>query len=589
MKNFFKRFGFAYPFAFFILLSLLLPAVAQERAVDEIKIIPLPDGYQITASFLFALQYQSHTPKKPAKELYVQLKTTDFKTLTSEEIDSLRQRLSWGPQPQAGELLREIIFEGGNPERPQMTFLFTEDVSCDVRSGGNLRSLIIKVKTKKPEAAKEKKEKWTVQNFGSFSQFYFRDQTVPEGGQVRVNRSDLTSDLDFHSRWKSEDMYLAGRFTGGHLQSLLKEGGSRDTLSALSLEMRPQKNSWSGKFGRQTLNTGGVLGRFDGSHFGLKLSPVVKANAVLGFPVESVRQMEVETDRPFYGMNFDFGTFVEKWNFNTFFINQQNHSFTDRQALGLEARYSEPKKSFFSLLDYDIFFKKLALFLFNGRWTLPTKTTVNLILDYRKSPFLTLNNALQGQGVSEISDLSARFSGDQIKQLALDRSADSKTATIVITQDIKKDWQLSSEVSVSELEGTISSGGVEGAEGAGKEYTYSAQLIGNNVFKENDLFISGVTFAHTAKNNTYTLNLNANFPLTPKLRVLPKFRVDYRDAKKSDDNRFGVRPAVRVDYRFREWMHFEAEAGLERLNEKISGSKQQSTETFVSAGFRINF
>lgn len=725
MRNYFARIDAACFLACFIFLSLLLPMTAHGRAVDEVKIKLLPDGYEVRVNFLFSIQYQSRAPENPAKEVYIQLKTINFRTLTAQEADSLRERLTLGPDPATKIPLQEIIFEGADPERPQMTFLFTEEVECDVRSSVDLRALIIKVKTKQPpeeffqeteklsretieaikkeiegvslpkivialdqslaklmeearealmkgeydravslytkilltakgpvkqqaqellgiarerngqpahakaeyqkyldefpkgadadrvrqrlaglitaaktpkeklkaagRAAKVGKGKWAVQNYGTFSQFYFRDQTIPEGGQVKVNRSDLNTDIDFNSRWKSDSLDINGRFTGGHQQNFLKNRTDQDSISALSIELRSKKNGLYGKFGRQSLSSGGVFGRFDGGHLAVKLNPAAKFNAVFGYPVESVRETDVKTEKRFYGANFDFGTFLQRWDFNAFFINQQNYGLTDRRAVGGEARYFDPKKAFFALVDYDIFFKALGIFLFNGHLTLPTRTTLNLILDYRKSPLLTLNNAIQGQGVDKISDLTSSFTQEQLKQLAKDRTSDSKLATFGITQDLKKDLQLTTEVSVSELEGTAASGGVDSTDGTGRDYTYSAQLISSNVLKENDVIIYGLSYSDTAQNDIYSLNLNGSFPLTQKLRLLPRFRLDYRDAKNRDNNQVVVRPTLRVDYNFTKWARLEVEGGFEWVDEKSSAVRNRSTESFISAGYRINF
>jgi len=699
-----------------------MPALAHAQAVDEVKFSSLPDGYKITINFLFALQYQSHAPKEPAKEFYVQLKTTDFRTLSSQDLDTLRDRQTWGPDPASSIPLREIIFEGGDPERPQMTFLFNEPVECEFRGSGNLRSLIVKVKTKnppvvlpqgKPEVAQKKTEqrpkeislpkiiisgnrsmaklmedardalvkgqydravafytkilqtaqgpikqqaqellgvarerngqlahakaeyekylqefpngpdavrvrqrlaglitaattpkeklktakptqekgagKWSVQNYGSFSQFYFRDQTIPVGGQTQVNRSDFSSDLDINSRWKSDDWDINARFTGGYLQDFLKGMDNQASLSALSLEMRSKKNGWYGKFGRQTLNKGGVFGRFDGANLSVKLNSFVKMNGVFGFPVDSSTQTSINTDKRFYGVNFDFGTFWQRWDFNAYFFNQDNHGLTDRRSIGGEARYIDPQKSLFTLFDYDIFFNTLNMFLFNGHWTFPTKTTLNLILDYRKSPLLTLTNAIIGQGVDKLSDLLGRFSRREIKQLALDRTTNSKLATLGITQDLKQNLQLYGEFTIDELEGTISSAGVDGSASTGKEYTYSLQLINSSFFKENDVIIYGLSYTNGAQNNTYTAYINGSFPMTKKLRLMPKIRFDYRNATSGGDNRFTFQPSVRLDYNVTKSAQLELEGGIEWINEKSSGINQKSTESFVSAGYRINF
>lgn len=705
-----------------IFLSLLMTTQAQARAVDEIKIKPLADGYKIIVDFLFAIKYQSHAPNNPSKEFYIQLKTIDFATLNDQDIDSLRERLRWGEDPTTDIPLQEITFEGGDPERPQMAFIFTEEVECDIQSSGDLRSLIITVKTKKPPQAKlqekekpqekafEKKKaeislpekaltedqalaklmedardalikgqydvsiqiytkilqtavgpvkqqaqellgvarernnqfahakaeyqrylnefpkgpdadrvrqrlnalitaalepkeklkeakgaarkergKWTVQNYGTFSQFFFHDQTTPQGGKTRVNRKDLSSDLDFNSRRRSDDLDINARFTGGYQQDFVRDKRDQATISALSIDTRSKKNGWHAKLGRQTLSAGGVFGRFDGSHMSVKLNPLIKLNGVFGYPVESVRQTGVRTDKQFSGISFDFGTFRQKWDFSTYFVNQKNHSLTDRLAIGAETRYFDPKRSFFTLTDYDVFFNMLNIFLFNGYWTLPSKTTLNLILDYRKSPLLTLNNAIIGQGVTKIADLLSSFTERELKQLAKDRTADSRSLAFGITQDLRESLQLVTEFLVSELDGTVTSGGVEGEPGTGKEYTYSTQLISSNVFKENDVIISGLSYSDAAQNNTYSLNINARYPLTQKTRLVPRFRMDFRDSKNGSGNRFTLRPAMRVEYNFTKWMHFEIEGGIEWVDETIAGTKQQSTETFISTGYRASF
>ena len=167
-------------------------------------------------------------------------------------------------------------------------------------------------------------------------------------------------------------------------------------MSALSFEVRHKKSDLYSKIGRQSRNSGGVLGRFDGAHISYDISPEVVINGVFGFPVESTKKTNVETEKKFYGVSADFGTFNEHWDYTAFFITQDNRGMTDRCAIGGEVRYFDPKKSFFTLKDYDVFFNAMNIFLFNGNWTLPSKTTLNLMCDYRRSPLLMANNAIKG-------------------------------------------------------------------------------------------------------------------------------------------------------------------------------------------------
>jgi hypothetical protein len=73
------------------------------------------------------------------------------------------------------------------------------------------------------------------------------------------------------------------------------------------------------------------------------------------------------------------------------------------------------------------------------------------------------------------------------------------------------------------------------------------------------------------------------------MRLMPRCRLDYRAAKRSNDTRNSLRPSLRLDYNFTKWMHFEVEGGLEWADEKFSGVAQKSTEAFVSVGYRISF
>ena len=50
-----------------------------------------------------------------------------------------------------------------------------------------------------------------------------------------------------------------------------------------------------------------------------------------------------------------------------------------------------------------------------------------------------------------------------------------------------------------------------------------------------------------------------------------------------------VRPLVRIDYRFKRWLHFEAEGGVEWQDETFAGLSQQLLGTFFYIGYRLYF
>jgi len=216
-------------------------------------------------------------------------------------------------------------------------------------------------------------------------------------------------------------------------------------------------------------------------------------------------------------------------------------------------------------------------------------TTINLNYDYRRSPLLTSNNAIQGQGVAELKDLSKRYTDDEIRELAVDRSAISKSCTFGVTQKFSDDIQLTSDFTVSRLEGTDASGGVDAMPGSGNEYYYSTRLNINNVFFENDSIVNGLRFSDTSRRNTYSYDISTRIPFNRKFRIIPRFRINYMAEKANDDNSLTMQPRMRVDYRLAKWARLEAEGGIEWKNVHSSGISTKSTRSFFSFGYRLTF
>jgi hypothetical protein len=696
--------------SFFVLSIALflffLPNKAHARMVDNVEITVQPDGYRIIIDFLFSLRYQSHIPDEASREFRVQLRPVNFQSLNEEDVGSLRERVPLSWDYTTGIPLEEIIFEGGDPTRPQISFLFSREVEFSVLRSVDPETLVFSIKVEKPvpvepeeeiaipkevvtddsELAKLMKEareamiksensravqlytkvlrtakgdvkkqalemlglarerngqvahakaeyqkyleeypdgpdadrvrqrlaglvtatklpkrplgellpftkrigKWDTRYYGRLSQFYFYDQITPEGGEKQVNRRDFRTDLDFNSRWRNDDYDMLFQYVGSYVDNLLSgpEGGE---LSKVSFSLRDKKNNSFGKIGRQTRNSGGVLGRFDGVHLAHDINPYFTINGVFGYPVVSSRQMRMDSDRKFYSVSTDFGTSDDKLDFTTFFIEQENQGITDRQSIGGEVRYFDPQKSFFNLIDYDIMFKELNIFMFNGYWNFSPKTTFNFILDYRMSPLLTTNNAIQGQFVGDISDLFGIYTDDELKQLAKDRSAVSKAMTFGITRELKEDVQLTGEVTLSELEGTETSGGVEGMSGTGIDAAYLIQTIFSNAFVENDVVITGFRYADIQSSDIYSFDVNCRFPYKKKLRLIPRLRFDYRDSKSGTNDRITLRSSLRFDYKIQEWMRLDVESGVQWMDYKNSSISQRSTELFLSAALHIYF
>ena len=429
--------------------------------------------------------------------------------------------------------------------------------------------------------------------YGGVSQFYRRDESITEVGGDVTTQSSLATDLDVTARKRSRIFDIQTRFTGSYLYDFLDDGtGNTSSISSLYVDTNQKKLGLSARLGRQSRNTGGVLGRFDGLLAGYRMTNWLTINGVAGFPVFSTRDA-IKTDRYLYGLSADLGTFANAWDFNVFIIEQQNDGILDRRAIGGEARYFDPVHSLLSFVDYDISYDSLNTLILLGTWTLPDRTTINASVDYRNSPILTTSNALQGQTVRNIDALLNSLTEDQIRQLAEDRTADVTTVTLGANHPLTAQYQVSGDVTLSRLSGTNSSGGIEGIPGTGNEYFYNLQLIGSNLMTRGDISVLGLRYSDTSTSQISSLTVNTRYPIKTVWRINPRFRLDYRDNSNNDTTQWIAAPSLRIDYRWRKRYRFEAEGGGEwstqDLPDSLGGNSEQSSSWFVNIGYRADF
>jgi tetratricopeptide (TPR) repeat protein len=442
-----------------------------------------------------------------------------------------------------------------------------------------------------PRRAKVKTRDNPWEVYGGFSQYYLRNENTLDDDSNIVTQSALSSDLDVTARKRSENYDIQSRFTGSYLRDFLDDGpGDESSVSSLYFDARDKRHDVAARLGRQSRNTGGVLGRFDGLLLGYQLTDWMTVNGVAGFPVVSTRD-QVDTDKTLYGISADFGTFANAWDFNAFFIEQKVHDIVDRRAIGGEVRYFDSTRSLLSFVDYDISYDSLNTMIFLGTWTLPDKTTLNATVDYRNSPILTTTNALQGQTVRDLDDLLDSLSEDQIRALAEDRTAEYTTVSLGASHPFSERIQVSGDVTVTNLSDTEASGGVEAIPGTGNEYLYNLQLIGSNIIKSGDIAIGGLRYSNLDAADIYSVSLNTRYPVNSKWRINPRVRVDYRENNRDDSTQWIGVPSIRMDYRLSRRYRFELEGGGEWSSRKLPDlpNDEDTSSYFISAGYRIDF
>lgn len=428
-----------------------------------------------------------------------------------------------------------------------------------------------------------KDPKW--QHFGSVAQFYRKDESRLNEEETRENLSLLSTDVNISSRYRSNDYVMNSRFTGGHdLNTTGSEKETSGSISSLYFDALGVDTGWYARVGRQSVSKDGVLGRMDGAQLSYKINDYIKLNTVAGYVVEDTDK-SANSDKFFSGISVDLGTFANAWDFNVYYIKQDDGPITGREAVGTEMRYFHPKRTLFTLFDYDVMFKEMNTMLAIGNWQFDSKVQLNATIDIRKSPILTTSNALSGNATS-VEELLLTRTEEEVRQLAIDQTATSKTFIAGINTPLNEKFQISGDITMTNLSSSFS--GINFQPGTDNEFYYNVQLIGTSIFMENDSSIFGVRYSDTDRAQSNSINANMRFPVTRSWRLNPRVRFDQLDLTDGTSQTISAL-ALRVDYRLKRNLNFELDMGGENSNRALDDTTNETRSYFVNVGYRYDF
>jgi len=424
---------------------------------------------------------------------------------------------------------------------------------------------------------------------GLFSQFYYRFDNFPDVTQRPIRQSLLATDLDFTLRRRSAEADLSLVFSGGYDRKFA-EGIDDFRLNRSYFDALDREHGLSARVGRQIRSTDGVLGRFDGTVLSYQIIQPVKVNALFGFPEDQLLE-RYQTHTHFYGLSLDLGTFADRWNFNVYAIRQEAWGILDREAVGAEARYVDGVRSLFGLVDYDVSYNELNALLAAAGWIFPNRTTVNITFDQRKSPALTTTNALIGQAEHSLPALLRTRSEDNVRTLAEDRTAVSRSLTVAGTHPLSERFQLGADLTVSETTTTKASAGVDAIPATGYQYFVNTQLIGSSLMTVGDITIFGLRYSYTGIVETIGVNLNMLYPITRGWRINPKLELDYRRRPREHKDEVVLRPSLATDYLLTPHTRLELDGGVEwtPIWPTLVSNNTESMNFYVTVGYRVDF
>jgi tetratricopeptide (TPR) repeat protein len=429
---------------------------------------------------------------------------------------------------------------------------------------------------------------WTVRTF--LTQYYRRDVNQVNDNDEVVSQSALFSDVNLDARRRGERYDFSARVSGGYRYDFLGEtdgSGNRLRLSYAYADVADSRFGLRGRLGRQSRNSGGVLGRFDGANLGYQLNDRLRFEAVAGKPVNSTAD-GLDDERTFYGVSSTFGLLAEDLETGVFLLQQDVNGMTDRQAIGAELRYFGENKTLWAMGSYDTSFDELGSLFVQGSWRIAAQTTVTGVIDRRRSPFLSASNALIGQSIEAFSELQAQFSEEEIRELALDRAATSSTITLGLSRPLTPKLQANINISDTEIDATPDSGGVSGMPASSYRYV-STDLVASSLITEGDVSVFGLRYADSQNNSTYSASLDSRFPIGGRLRINPRLRLDYREIKSDDSTQWTYSPGLRLQYRKDRGFRIDLEVGMQFSNREMDVLNQERESWFVNAGYQWFF
>jgi len=427
------------------------------------------------------------------------------------------------------------------------------------------------------------------QSFGSFSQYYRRDTLFDESLNDDALISGAYSSFFYSTKLRTRSYDLKNRISVSHNYDFESdEDNALLKVSTLYSEANFRRLKMSSRIGRQTQNTSGAFGRFDGAVLSYHYKPNISVRAISGYPVEFGSYDQIQTEKRFYSFNLEIESLWKKFDFNSYFITQFAGQLLDRRALGFELRHFSKNKTMFSSIDYDVHYQVMNNFVLNASYKIVKNNSLGIYLIHRKSPLLTTSSALQGQSVDSLKALSEQYTDDEISDLAEDRTAEYNSITFTWSQKLRKNLQWNHDYTLSDLSSTSASGDVLSVEGTGLEHFISTQLMVNGWLKKNDVTIVGLRYASLSTSDRITMNFLRRDIFTPKTRLSSKLRLDYQ-SRTDDSVIYTIKPSVSGNYRMSKRYKFEAEFGIEQKIRKQSLDPGSETNLFFLLGYLAQF
>ena len=433
---------------------------------------------------------------------------------------------------------------------------------------------------------------------GSIAQSYNRgatkaetDTRIPSSNTVdratfsAVDQSALVSSVDLNARMRSDEYDHRFVFRDTNVQNFLPNSRDTNQVSAAYYEIKSLPLLWAARLGRQTSTSSGVLGRFDGLQASFQAGSQWRLGTVAGKPVEF---SSFDSRRRFAGLTVEGGPFFERWSGSGYAIDQRIDGVVDRRGVGGDIRYFDAQSSLYSLVDYDVYFHELGIFLVQGARSFDGGWSLTGLYDRRKAPPLQTANALLGEATTSLRQLLTIYSREQVEALARDRTAESRQGFVGITKQLSATWQAGVDFRYSNVGALPPSGTLPATPSTGNVYTTSVQLTASNLLGLRDITVLNASGTHSPTFRGRSYAVNHLFVLAERWTFEPAIRY-YRQTDVTETELRRIGPSLRLYFRPQERVSLEGEVSWEETKTVSPTLDDRTTRHFVSLGYRWDF
>jgi len=239
------------------------------------------------------------------------------------------------------------------------------------------------------------------------------------------------------------------------------------------------------------------------------------------------------------------------------------------------------------MIDYDTLYGELNTALMFGTWRLKNRITLTGLYDERRS--ISTHNALIGQPLSTIDELLLTWTPDEVRQIARDRTATSRTTTFGMSMPLGERLQLNADVMTLDIGPSVDSAGVPAVPGTGQQVYYSGTLVASALFGHRDVNVLNLRHGEAPDFTTTLLTWDTRMPIGKRLRINPRLRLGVWESTQTAVHRETVTPSLRLLWNAPRRYRLEVELGQENVTRTSSGPELDSTGKFLNLGYRADF